>query len=104
MSPKGCCVKDLVPSVVLLRGGGTFKRQGLVRGLQVIGGALEEHSRIQAPSSSSFWWHAVSSLLYHALWSECAILLPPQSNAANLSWVDTFKTVSQNKLFLGLEL
>jgi hypothetical protein len=34
MFPKDPCVKGLVPSVVLLGSGGTFKRWGSVRGLQ----------------------------------------------------------------------
>jgi hypothetical protein len=32
MSPKGPCVKGLVPNLVLLGGGGNFKEWGLVGG------------------------------------------------------------------------
>jgi hypothetical protein len=37
MFPKGPCVKDLVLRVILLGGGGIFRKWGLVEGIQDIG-------------------------------------------------------------------
>jgi hypothetical protein len=97
MSPKGPCVNGVFPKITLLRGGGTFKRRGLLGGLLVLCDMPLTRQWDPTPflflsttshhESNGFAPPCVPTVLY----------TQAQNNRANQSWTETSQTVSQNK-------
>lgn len=86
--------------MALLEDGGSFKKWGLVGGLQVTGGTWR---RLEDSSSLLIFFCILAVnwavLLHHTLPPWCTALPQAPNNKGHWSWIGISKTVSQNKPF-----
>lgn len=83
MSPKSPRNRGLAPKVLILEGGGTFKRWGPVRGPQITGGALEGDWGSPPLSSSSLVPRCPAGELFCPTRHSCCDVLPHQRSTVN---------------------